>query len=131
MPDINTSVADFEDADDRPFEGELPHPQFAEAQMWNFSDGNYGVVYHVGSMPGDMKLWDSVFSINCPDGSVLVAKVIGRSTEETMFGSPGACSHTIEPYKSWRITFDGAMRRYSQEELAHGPAQTARTFQYG
>ena len=72
-------MVEHDPALDHPFEGEMPSPDFAEAQMWNFSDGDYGLMYHLGTMPGDMGLWHNAISINCPDGSVLATKVVGRS----------------------------------------------------
>jgi hypothetical protein len=112
----------FDAALDRPYEGEMPSPDFSESQMWNFSDGRYGVMYHLGAMPGDMKLWQNVLSINCPDGSVLVGKVVGRG-EPDMFGAISMHSRTIEPYRRWRIHFDGAMRRHRSEDLWTGPGR--------
>jgi hypothetical protein len=105
---------------DHPFHGDMPSPDFAEAQMWNFSDGQLGVMYHVGTMPGDMRLWHNAFSINCPDGSVLATKVVGRG-EPDMFGTHAVHSRTLEAYRAWRIHFDGGMRRYRPEELQAAP----------
>jgi hypothetical protein len=113
-------MVEHDPALDHPFEGEMPSPDFAEAQMWNFSDGDYGLMYHLGTMPGDMGLWHNAISINCPDGSVLATKVVGRS-EPGMFGTAGVHTRTLEPYRSWRIVFEGAMRRYRPEDLWRGP----------
>jgi hypothetical protein len=111
---------DFDPDIDHPFQGEMPSPTFAEAQMWNFSDGKYGIMYHVGTMPGDLGLWHNAFSINCPDGSVLATKIVGRG-EPGLFGTGAVHSRTLEPYKAWRISFDAGMRRYRPEDLWRGP----------
>ena len=36
-------MVEHDPALDHPFEGEMPSPDFAEAQMWNFSDGDFGL----------------------------------------------------------------------------------------
>jgi len=107
-------------AHDEPFEGELPEPKFAEAQQWNLTDGSYGVIYHVGSFPGDLKLWHNAFAVTFPDGTTYATKVVGRS-EPRMFGTPTVHTVTLDPYKKWKIRFDGAMRRYRHEDLWRAP----------
>ena len=116
------NIYGFDEALEFPFRGAMPSPDFSETQMWNFSDGQYGLLYHIGAMPGDMDLRHNAFSINCPDGSVLAAKVVGRGIPDA-FGTATAHSKTVEPYSRWRIVFDGAMRRYHPSELSAGPAR--------
>lgn len=101
---------------DHPFTGESPGFEYAEAQQWNLTDGQYGVIYHVCSMPGDLKLWHNVFAVTRPDGALLVAKIIGRG-ERHMFGTHPVHAVTLEPYKSFLIHFDGAARRYDSQVL--------------
>lgn len=110
----------FDPSIDQPFQGPIPTPDFAEAQQWNFTDGRHGVVYHVGSMPGDLKLWHNAFAITCPDGSVLATKVVGRSATDR-FGAHSVNSQTMVPYAAWRIRFDGGLRRYRPDALQVGP----------
>lgn len=112
-------------AHDHPFQGEMPTPDFAEAQMWNFTDGRYGIIYHLGTLPGDLRLWHNAFAITCPDGSVLATKIVGPS-ESGMFGTRTAHSRTIDPYRTWRIEFDGALRRYGPADLSAGPGADGR-----
>ena len=107
-------------SDDHPFAGALPEPKFAEAQQWNVTDGTHGVIYHVGTYPGDLGLWHNVFGVTCPDGSVLATKVVGRG-ETGMFGTHSVHTVTVEPYKSWRLRFEGGLRKYAQEDLWKGP----------
>lgn len=115
----------FDSKLDFPFQEPLPVPNFAEAQMWNFTDGKYGFIFHPGSMPGDLKLWHNAVAVTCPDGSVLATKVIGRGPLEG-FGSDTANSRTIEPYRKWELNFDGALRRYHPESLQLGPGTDGR-----
>lgn len=110
---------------DLPFDGPLPGPDFAEAQQWNFTDGKYGVIYHIGSMPGDLKLWHNAFAVTCPDGTALASKIIGRGPLDR-FGSHSANSITMEPYEAWEVHFDGALRRYQPNELQLAPGRDGR-----
>ena len=107
---------------DRVFLGETTEPNASESQMWNLSDGRYGLMYHIGTMPGDLGLWHNALSINCPDGSVLATKLVGRNNTGA-FGCQNLFSRTEEPYKAWTIEFDGAMRRYEPRRLAEGPGE--------
>lgn len=111
---------EFDPALDLPFRGPMPTSDFSESQQWNFFNGQYGLMYHIGAMPGDMKLWHNAFAIACPDGSTLATKIVGRGPIEG-FGAHGVHSLTIEPYKAWRIVFDGALRRYDPAALQAGP----------
>ena len=98
----------------------MPSADFAESQQWNFTDGEYGVIYHIGSMPGDHKLWHNAFAVTCPDGSVLATKVVGRGPPDR-FGAYSVNAQTTDSYKSWTVQFDGGLRRYQPEALQVGP----------
>jgi len=108
-------------ADDHPLVGGNPDPSFAEAQQWNVTDGEYGVMCHIATMPGDIKLWQSVIAITHPDGSVHTTKIIGRGSPE-MFGTPIFHTVTDVPFEAWRLRFDGAMRHFRASDLRRGPA---------
>lgn len=112
---------EFDPALDLPYPDAMPTPEFSESQQWNFFNGSYGVMYHIGGMPGDCKLWHNAFAIACPDGSTLATKIVGRGPAEA-FGAHTVHSVTLEPYKVWRVVFDGALRRYDPAELQAGPA---------
>ena len=116
---------EFDPALDLPFSGPMPTSDFSESQQWNFYDGSFGLMYHIGAMPGDIKLWHNAFAIACPDGTTLAAKVVGRGPIEG-FGAYGVRSETVEPYKSWRVLFDGALRRYDPAFLQANPGVDGR-----
>lgn len=116
---------EFDPALDLPYSAPMPTPDFSESQQWNFFDGQFGVMYHIGGMPGDNKLWHNAFAISCPDGSTLATKIVGRGPLDA-FGSHTVHSVTIEPYKHWRIIFDGALRRYDLDSLQTGPGVDGR-----
>ncbi|HKY86977.1 MAG TPA: hypothetical protein VJL90_09475 [Pseudorhodoplanes sp.] len=113
-------MSSFNPVDDHPFQGEMPEPLFCEAQQWNVTDGQWGVICHLGTMPGDIKLWHIAFAVTCPDGTVLATKLVGRGEKGT-FGTHTMNTVTVEPYKRWRLRFDGAVRRYNPSELYSRP----------
>jgi hypothetical protein len=116
---------EFDPALDRPYPGPIPTPDFSESQQWNFFDGQFGVMCHIGAMPGDIKLWHNAFAIGCPDGSTLATKIVGRGPLDG-FGAHAVHSITLEPYKAWRVGFDGALRRYDPASLQAGPSTDGR-----
>lgn len=116
---------EFDPALDLPYPGPIPTPDFSESQQWNFFDGQVGVMYHIGAMPGDIKLWHNAFAISCADGSTLATKMVGRGPIDG-FGAHAVHSMTIEPYKAWRVVFDGALRRYDPPTLQTGPGVDGR-----
>ena len=107
---------------DQPYSGPFPasEPDFSENQMWNFYDGRYGFMFHVGSMPGDLQLWHNAVTINCPDGTVLASKIVGRGGAG-VFGAASINSRTLKAYETFHIAVDAGMRRCRPEELWTAP----------
>ncbi|MDF3312197.1 hypothetical protein P3H15_45355 [Rhodococcus sp. T2V] len=113
--------------DSYPYKGIVTSPLWAEAQQWNFTDGEYGIIYHLATLSGDRQLSHNVIAVTCPDGSVYAAKVVGPAVGER-FGTDFCYSETKDPYREWEIGFHGGMRLISEEEKETGLLRDGQNF---
>lgn len=93
--------------------------RWAENIQWNVRDKNgLGVMWHMGTMLDDPRLWHIVIAVTEPDGTVHSTKIVAPGTGQ--FGSLNAQLSTITPYREWHFTFFGGMVDVSQDQGAAG-----------
>lgn len=93
--------------------------RWAENIQWNVRDNaGLGVIWHIGTMLRDPRLWHIVVTVTLPGGAVYSTKIVAPGTGH--FGSANAHLQTIDPYRRWRFSFCGGMVDVSGHQGAHG-----------
>ena len=108
-----------------PIEEDFIHTPDIEEPLWSESFGHWlysnendmGLFLHFQRSPLNPDLWRELIVIKCDDGTALVGKSWGLN-EDTRNPSANALSvRCLEPYKAWRVFFDGALRRIYIDDL--------------
>ena len=99
--------------------------RFSENLMFALSDPSLGMSMwlHLGSWPDDFGLWEDYIQLHLPDGAGTVwSRSYARVPVDQRPAGPNLRAECIEPWRRWRLTFDGVVTRSSSEELRTGPA---------
>ena len=105
-----------------------PVPQGVEAWSENifFFPFDYGkkvgIFSHLGRSFQDPHLWREYVHVLLPGGRALLSKSFGKRADEseTIAGSNGLCYELIEPFRRWRLSFDGVARDTTRAALMAG-----------
>jgi hypothetical protein len=91
--------------------------RWTENIQWNVRDiAGLGVIWHMGTMLGDPRLWHAVVVVTMPDGRVYATKVVAPGRGQ--FGPPNAELSVVEPYRRWHFRFLGGMIDVSDHQGA-------------
>ena len=114
-----TEETGLDPADDFVHQPPASVDRWAENIQWNVRDkAGLGVMWHMGTMIDDPRLWHIVIAVTQPDGTVHSTKLVAPGAGQ--FGSSNAQMSTITPYRAWRFTFFGGMVNVSQDQGATG-----------
>lgn len=109
--------------------GPLKQPFWSENLLFALYDPNcdIGLWLHLGTVPSDWQLWEDRVLMMLP-GEQGVGSMCGyHRTPEPMRPSASCLAfHCVEPYRRWRITFDGFFQPTSNAEMAEGRARVGR-----
>jgi hypothetical protein len=93
--------------------------RWAENIQWNVRDeAGLGVVWHMGTMLRDPRLWHVVVALTLPDGRVYSTKVVAPG--QGHFGPANAEFSVVDPYRRWRFSFLGGMVDVTEHQGAAG-----------
>jgi hypothetical protein len=109
-------------------EDELPHPP-PDTALWceNYLAYAYapasqiGVYVHMCHRGGPPELWDEKFVVALPDDRFLLAKSFSRGFSDQGPATAGVTMRCREPFRIWTLSFHGAARLISGEELRSSP----------
>jgi hypothetical protein len=86
-----------------------------------------GLWLHLGTVPNDWTMWEDRVFISLPgDEGTLAMWAYHRSPAERRPGGPNLAFKCIEPFKRWKITFDGFAQHVSNHAMQNGLAGGAR-----
>jgi hypothetical protein len=100
--------------------------RFAENLMFAISDPALGLSMwlHLGTWPDDFGIWEDYVQLHLPDGAgTLWSRSYARVPVEHRPAGPNLRAECLEPWKRWRVTFDGVATRSSPEALRTGEAR--------
>lgn len=103
-------------------------PMFAENLLVASYDpaAGIGMWLHLGTWPEDFGLWEDLLLLSLPDGDVLTMTGYRRTpVEERPAGSLLSFS-CIEPFRHWRVDFDGLLSRTPRAALDGGLVRDGR-----
>jgi len=76
---------------------------------------------HLGSIPNDWTLWEDRVLVSLPDDQgVLTMWGYYRTRPEDRPGGPNQSFKCIEPFRKWRVTFDGFADHITNEAMTKG-----------
>jgi hypothetical protein len=85
---------------------------------------NVAMWLHVGTVPNDWSMWhDMCYAVLPDDGGVLSMWSFHRSARERRPGGANTTFRCIEPFRRWRVTFDGYGLHTSLEDMSQGLAR--------
>lgn len=86
-----------------------------------------GLWLHLGTVPSDWQLWEDRVFLMLP-GEQGVGAMCGyhRTPERQRPSASCLAFECLEPYRRWRITFDGFFQRMSEAQMAEGRARHGR-----
>jgi hypothetical protein len=103
-----TSATDLDPVDDFVHEPQRDVDRWTENIQWNVrDDAGLGVIWHLGTMLTDPRLWHIVVAVTLPDGEVYSTKIVGPGDGD--FGTSHAKLSTIDAYRRWRFSYLGGM----------------------
>ena len=94
--------------------------RFAENLMFALSDPSLGISMwlHLGTWPDDFGMWEDYIQLHLPNGGgTLWARSYARVPVAQRPAGPNLRAECLEPWKRWRLTFDGVVTRSSPETL--------------
>ena len=96
-------------------------PMFAENFMLSAYDptADVGMWLHLGTWPEDFGLWEDWVTVNLPD-DVLWMSAYNRRVPVDGPGGSNLRFTLIEPWKRWKVTFDGIVYRTPRVEMLEG-----------
>lgn len=110
---------DLDPADDFTHQPPEGVDRWAENIQWNVRDADgLGVMWHMGTMLEDPRLWHIVVAVTLSDGRVYSAKLVGPGVGN--FGTPNAELTTLDPFCRWKFSFDGGMLDVTDHHGAEG-----------
>jgi hypothetical protein len=91
-----------------------------------------GFWLHLGTVPGDWTMWeDRVYAYLPHDEGVLSMWAYHRTPPERRPAGSNLAFECIEPWRRWRLTFDGFALPTSDDEMAEGLARQGRLQRLG
>lgn len=95
--------------------------RWAENIQWNVRDAHgLGVMWHIGTMIENPKMWHIVVVVTLPEGRVLATKLVAPGAGH--FGTPNAQLATVKPFQQWHFEFIGGMIDVTSSQGADGLA---------
>lgn len=94
-------------------------PHWSESYgHWLYSPENsIGLFFHLQRSTVNPDMWQETIIIHRPDGTKLVGKSHGINTDGRNPAANGLIAKCLEPYKSWEISFNGALREVLSSDL--------------
>ncbi|MCG2621296.1 hypothetical protein LVY72_05135 [Arthrobacter sp. I2-34] len=107
---------------------ELPLAQPPEEDLWaeNFCyqawdrEQDLGVWVHIARMPYDKSIWRETVIVFLPDNRYFLSRAFARGAHEAGPGSAGIKLSCIEPFRRFRLQFDGVGRYVTQADVEDG-----------
>lgn len=88
---------------------------------WSFSnDSNIGLFTHFQRSQENTDLWRELIIIKYDEDTILVGKSFGLNCDSRNPSANALTIKCLEPFQSWRVSFDGAVRRVKIAELMGG-----------
>lgn len=115
----------FDPARERVLRESTGQERFAENLMFALSDPSLGISMwlHLGTWPDDFGIWEDYIQLHLPDGlGTLWARSYARVPVDERPAGPNLRAQCLEPWRRWRLTFDGVVTRTPPEALRTGPA---------
>src|SRR5437660_10600778 len=102
-------------------------PMYAENFMLSAYDpaADVGMWLHLGTWPEDFGLWEDFLVVNLPD-DVLWMSAYHRTEPERRPAGSNLAFRCVEPFRRWRVTFDGVVSRSRREEQLEGRLRNGR-----
>ena len=108
-----------------PIEEDFIHTPDPAEPLWTESFGHWfyscendiGLFLHLQRSHSNPELWRELLTIKCSDGTALVGKSWGLNRDPKNPGANALNIRCLEPYQSWKVSFDGALRRLNIEDL--------------
>lgn len=86
-------------------------------------EADLGLWLHLGTWPEDFGLWEDISLLALPgDDGLLWARGYHRSAVELRPCGPNLRFACVDPFRHWRITFDGVCIRTPYQAMLHGLA---------
>lgn len=101
-------------------------PYFSENYMLATYDprADLGMWLHLGTWPQDFELWEDLALIALPgDEGLLWTRAYLRTPVERRPAGPNLRFECLEPFRRWRVTFDGVCVRTPYDEMLSGLAR--------
>lgn len=116
---LTTDGAVLDPDDDRIHDRPPGVDRWAENIQWNVRDkAGLGVMWHMGTMLEDPRLWHVVVAVTLPDGQVYSAKTVAPGAGH--FGPPHAELSVVDPYRKWAFRYHGGMIDVTGDQGATG-----------
>ncbi|HET9628215.1 MAG TPA: hypothetical protein VFP14_01915 [Novosphingobium sp.] len=115
----------FDPARERVLRESTGQERFAENLMFALSDPSLGISMwlHLGTWPDDFGMWEDYIQLHLPDGAgTLWSRSYARVPIDQRPAGANLKAQCLEPWRRWRLTFDGVVTRTPPEELRTGPA---------
>jgi hypothetical protein len=96
---------------------------WSENLAWAFYDPvrDLGFWLHLGTMPGDWGIWEDRVLVAMPtDQGVFTQRSYLRTPPERRPGAANLVAECLEPFRRWRVTFDGFAVRVQYERMRTG-----------
>lgn len=98
-------------------------PFWAENLLFSLYDpeSDLGFWLHLGSVPNEWDMWEDRVLVCLPgDEGVLSQWGYYRTPQEKKPGGPNLAFRCIEPFKRWKVTFDGFAQHATNQEMQDG-----------
>ena len=120
---MNNNFATLDSSREFALHESAPQYRYAENYMLSAYDAaaDIGLWLHLGTCPDDFGLWEDQVLISLPgDGGLLWMSSYHRTPPERRPASGSLRFECIEPFKRWRVTFDGVAVHSSNQEMMSG-----------
>ena len=111
---------------ERTIAGPPKQPFWSENLLFALYDPacDIGLWLHLGTVPSDWQLWEDRVLMLLPADQGVGSMCGYHRTPERMRPSASCLAfECLEPYRRWRITFDGFLQRTSNAQMAEGRAR--------
>ena len=85
-------------------------------------DSTVGHFLHLGADPHDFSVWTEQLIISVGTEDFYFHRDRGGERSPNEVAGPRMLLHNIEPFRTWRLSYDGPAIRYSLDTLKAGPA---------
>lgn len=116
----------FDPARERTMDEPTGQYRFAENLMFAITDPALGISMwlHLGTWPDDFGIWEDYVQLHLPDNQgTLWSKSYMRVSPDLRPSAANLRAECVEPWKRWRLTYDGIAYRTPPETLRTGLAQ--------